>query len=128
MQPFWVKEIIVTLTAVLSRQSLCRKYRNIVFPFSCHFERSEKSLFRPEGEICLRSLAFARDDNPKLRHCDTASKGKEIMPNLKATIFMFPCKRQNMIRIKNRCADFSRVVSCLLTFTVLFAFSSHSAE
>src|SRR2546426_4576599 len=35
---------------------------------SCHFERfgfaqdrlREKSLFRPEGEICLRSLAFAR--------------------------------------------------------------------
>ena len=23
---------------------------------SCHFERSEKSLFRPEGEIFIRSL------------------------------------------------------------------------
>src|ERR687891_684187 len=46
----------------------CVAIRKIVFPFFCHFERSEKSLFRPEGEICLRSLAFARDDNPKLRH------------------------------------------------------------
>jgi NitT/TauT family transport system substrate-binding protein len=50
------------------------------------------------------------------------------MPNLKATIFMFPCNRHNMIRIKNRCEDFFRVVSCLLTFTVVFAFSAHSAE
>jgi hypothetical protein len=50
------------------------QYGSIVFPFFCHFERSEKSLFRPEEEICLKSLAFARDDNPKLKHCDTVSK------------------------------------------------------
>jgi hypothetical protein len=29
---------------------------------SCHFERSEKSLSPPKGEIARRSLAFARDD------------------------------------------------------------------
>jgi hypothetical protein len=52
------------------------QYGNNVFPFASHFERSEKSLFRPEGEICLRSLAFARDDNPKLRHCDTVTQGR----------------------------------------------------
>src|SRR5918999_3326823 len=56
----------------------CVAIRKIVFPFFCHFERSEKSLFRPEGEICLRSLAFARDDNPKLKHCDTASDGGRL--------------------------------------------------
>src|ERR671918_2230189 len=34
-----------------------------VLPFSSHFERSEKSLFRPKGEIRLRPLACSRDDS-----------------------------------------------------------------
>src|SRR5439155_25967124 len=39
----------------------------------CHFERSEKSLFRLKGEICLRFLTFVRDDDWMLRRIPTQS-------------------------------------------------------
>jgi hypothetical protein len=67
-----------TLTSFLPRSETVSQHGNIVFPFFCHFERSEKSLFRPEEEIYLRSLAFARDDNPKLKHCNTDSNRRRV--------------------------------------------------
>src|SRR5437660_1219907 len=59
------------LTSVLCHRSIGQNSGDSVSGnLSCHFEHDEKSLFRPKG-ICLRSPAFARDDNGLVETCDT---------------------------------------------------------
>jgi hypothetical protein len=67
---------------------LVRFRRPTLFGHYTHFEPfgnaqgtlREKSLFRPKGEIYLRSLAFARDDNRKVCGITTQSlEGEEVL-------------------------------------------------
>jgi hypothetical protein len=64
------------LIPVFSRKRLCRNTENALFLSSSHFERSEKSLFRPKGEIFLRPLTEpALSPNRRVRDDSRMSGG-----------------------------------------------------